>query len=88
MSVKELFKKAGDEPIIINSIAIDEASVTLKTNARGFTNYDIAKENNKIASAEAERSTNGFAFDIEDYSITNSALAYIDEVSKTDIHTY
>src|SRR5690606_14640326 len=38
MSVKELFKK-DNEPIIINSIYVDEALLTLKTDKNGFSNY-------------------------------------------------
>uniref|UniRef100_UPI004049F2DE AsmA family protein n=3 Tax=Gelidibacter sp. TaxID=2018083 RepID=UPI004049F2DE len=71
MSVKELFKSA-DEPIIVNSITIDEALVTLKTDSFGNVNYDIAKE------SETEKESDGFSFDIDDYSINNSALTYLD----------
>jgi uncharacterized protein involved in outer membrane biogenesis len=71
MSVKELFKSA-DEPIIVNSITIDEALVTLKTDSFGNVNYDIAKE------SETDEESDGFAFDIDDYSINNSALTYLD----------
>ena len=71
MSVKELFKSA-DEPIIVNSITIDEALVTLKTDSFGNVNYDIAK------ASETEVESDGFSFDIDDYSINNSALTYLD----------
>jgi len=82
MSIKELFKKAGDEPIIVNSIAIDEVLLTLKTNTFGDTNYDITKKNETSSDTEG----NNFSFNIEDYKINNSALTYIDEVSKTHIY--
>ncbi|NNC50310.1 MAG: AsmA-like C-terminal region-containing protein [Flaviramulus sp.] len=78
MSVKELFKKAIEDPIIVNSITINEALLTLKTDKFGNNNYDITKEKeNKIA---ADNDAN-FTFDIEDYKINKSALTYIDEVS-------
>ena len=79
MSVKELFKKA-DEPIIVNSIIVNEALVSLKTDKYGNTNYDIAKENPNNSSP------NSFAFDIEDYKINNSALTYLDEKAEILIH--
>ncbi len=76
MSVKELFKSADEGAIVINTITLNEALLTLKTNAIGQTNYDIVKEskNNDEASS--------FAFDINNYSIKKSALTYIDESSK------
>ncbi|MBJ7880346.1 AsmA-like C-terminal region-containing protein [Gelidibacter salicanalis] len=72
MSVKELFK-TSDEPIIINSITINEALLTLKTDAFGNVNYDIVKESENV-----QDSTASFSFDIKDYSIKRSALTYID----------
>lgn len=85
MSIKELFKTSGEEPIIVNSITVDEILLTLKTDKFGNTNYDIAKNKEEV-STEVEPETNSFAFDIENYSINNSALAYIDEGSKTTIY--
>ena len=78
MSYKELFKKADEDPIIINSININEALLTLKTDKFGNNNYDITKENKN---ASAEKETSSFTFSIEDYQIKNSALTYIDELS-------
>ncbi len=73
MSVKELFKSASDGPIVVNTIKVNQALVTLKTNAVGQTNFDIVKEDPNATEASS------FAFDIKDYSITKSALTYIDE---------
>ncbi|MCK5402438.1 MAG: AsmA family protein, partial [Flavobacteriaceae bacterium] len=84
MSVRELFKKGDDEPIIVNSITVDEALIILKTDASGNTNYDIAKEAENVNSSTSESS--GFSFDIEDYSINNSAFTFIDETSNTTIY--
>ena len=78
MSIKELFKKADDGPIVVNTITIDEALLTLKTNKFGNTNYDIAKEKSD-ASAESESSN--FSFNLEDYVINKSAFSYLDEAS-------
>lgn len=75
MSVKELFKSA-DEAIVINSINVNEALLTLKTDAAGNVNYDITKESD--TAQEETTSDSSFSFDIQDYSIKNSALTYID----------
>ncbi|WP_139001527.1 AsmA family protein [Hyunsoonleella aestuarii] len=84
MSVKELFKKASEDPIVVNSIYVDEALLSLKTDKFGNNNYDITKENTGDTSEENEPSS--FTFSIEDYRIKNSVLTYLDEVSKTQIH--
>lgn len=84
MSVKELFKKADEGPIVINSIYINEALVNLKVNKFGDANYDIAKEteNTNTSTDKSE----GFSLSIEDYAITKSALTYLDEGSNTVLH--
>lgn len=84
MSVKELFKTSSEAPIIVNSINVDEALLTLKTDALGNNNYDItkAKEN---ASAKTEESSS-FSFDIEDYNINNSAVTYLNAISKIELY--
>ncbi|NMH87612.1 AsmA-like C-terminal region-containing protein [Flavivirga algicola] len=86
MSIKELFKTSGEEPIVVNSITVDETLLTLKTDKFGNTNFDIAKKDKETMPSETASSSGGFSFDIEKYSINNSALAYIDEGSKTTIH--
>lgn len=83
MSVKELFKTVDEDPIVVNSINIGEALLTLKTDKFGNNNYDITKEDNN---ASANKEASNFAFSIEDYQIKNSALTYIDDLSKTLIH--
>ena len=82
MSIKELFKNASEEPIIINSIAIDNALVNLKTNKEGAVNWDIAKASD-TPTTDNNSSSDGFVFDIENYSITNSAFIYLDETNNT-----
>ncbi|MDO6760995.1 AsmA-like C-terminal region-containing protein [Tamlana sp. 2_MG-2023] len=84
MSVKEVFKSA-DEAMVINSIYIDEALITLKTDKFGNSNYDIAKESEDV-NASAEEQPSNFAFSIKDYQIKNSAFTYIDELSNTTAH--
>ncbi|MGY0393461.1 AsmA family protein [Bizionia sp. KMM 8389] len=80
MSIKELFKNASDGPITINEFRINEALIILKTNKTGQTNYDIAikPESEEPKAIESESS---FSLDVQDYSISNSALSYIDESS-------
>ncbi len=83
MSVKELFKNASDDPIVVNSINVDEALLTLKTDKLGNNNYDITKESNDQTTSESDGS---FGFDIQDYQIKNSAFTYIDEGSEILVH--
>lgn len=75
MSIKELFKSADEGAIVVNTINLNQALLTLKTNAIGQTNYDIVKERPNSNEASS------FAFDIKDYKINKSALTYIDEGS-------
>jgi hypothetical protein len=86
MAIKELFKNQEDEPIAITSVSIDEALMTLKENTTGSSNWDIFKtktnENTRAYSAESS----GFKINIEDYTIDNSALTYIDESSNTTVY--
>ncbi|OBQ55097.1 AsmA family protein [Tamlana sp. s12] len=82
MSVKEIFKGAN-EAIVVNSIYVDEALITLKTDKFGNNNYDIAKESDN---ASAEEKPANFNFSIKDYQIKNSALTYLDELSETIAH--
>lgn len=83
MSVKELFKKASEGSIVVNSINVDEALVTLKTDKFGNNNYDISRDD-KSTSVKSE--TSSFLFSLEDYKINKSALTYLDEISKTTIY--
>ncbi|WP_159018456.1 AsmA family protein [Algibacter sp. L3A6] len=80
VSIPELFKTAGEEPIVVNSIFVDEAMITLKTNAEGQTNYDIAKASEPETTTDTTGSS--FTFSIDEYSIKNSGFDYIDESSK------
>lgn len=81
MSIKELFKKADQDPIIVNTVNIDEALVNLKTNKNGDANWNITKE--KATTTTNNTTSSGFSFDIEDYSISNSAFNYLDEAANT-----
>ena len=82
MPIMELFKSADEGPIVVNSIAIDEALIAIKSDQSGNTNYDIAKES-ESTTPETEAVNAGFEFNIDHYSLTNSAISYQDEASKT-----
>jgi hypothetical protein len=84
MSVNELFKTSSEEPIVVNSITIDEALLTIKTDVLGNNNYDITKV--KENASTTETSSNSFSFDIEDYKINHSAITYLDAISKTELY--
>ncbi|OEK09153.1 hypothetical protein A8C32_10495 [Flavivirga aquatica] len=85
MSITELLKTASEDPIVINSIYVNEALLTLKTDKFGNANYDISKETENTP-VETESESAAFSLNIKDYKITNSALTYIDETSKTIAH--
>jgi hypothetical protein len=82
MSVRELFKIEGEKPIIVNSIQIDEAVLTIKSDELGTKNYEIAKQ---TENTPTENNTN-FKLNIEDYAIRNSVLTYMDEASNTVVN--
>ena len=84
MSVKELFKKADEEPVKINSINLDEALVSLKTNTLGDSNWNIAKP--KDTKSNTSETSEGFTLDIQDYVINNSAFTYIDKKGNTKVY--
>lgn len=78
MSVMELFK-SDEEALTVNSIYVEDAFLTLKTDASGNQNYNITKPKEEKATTESDP----FSLDIVNYSLTNSAITYIDEASKT-----
>lgn len=82
MSVKELFKSSSD-PIVINSIFVDEMLLTLKTDKNGNNNYDITKGDDTPAD---DTNSSSFSFDIQDYKISNSAFLYLSEESDMSFH--
>ena len=80
MPIKEVFKSAEDEPLVINSVTVDETLVTLKTDTFRNTNYDIFKTD----SSETNNNKGSFTFDIEDYEISNSAITENARVARTE----
>jgi len=85
MGIKQLFKKADDDPIDINTFILDGAIVNIKINEDGTTNYDISKNNDQSA-AESTDKTNvstPFALGLKHYELRDSKINYLDKGSKT-----
>lgn len=82
MSIKELFKNENEGPIVVNSIQIDEAFLTIKSDKFGNNNYDIANETEDTS----KESDTSFKLNIDDYAIRNSTVIYIDETSNTVVN--
>ncbi len=85
MSIKELFKSTGEEPILVSSIAIDEARINITSDKLGNANYEISKKS-EDSTTKKDTINSSFKFKIDKYSLRNSAISYRDEVSKTVIN--
>lgn len=90
MPLGELLNTSGETPMTISSIAIDEALLTLKTNKNGIANYDIAKKDGSESTSKTEENkssgSKNFTFSIDDYSLKNSAVTYIDETANMNAY--
>ena len=82
LPIKELFKNESDGPLVINSIEIEEAILSIKSDEFGNTNYDISKVTEDISTVNDRN----FKLNIEDYAIRNSTVTYIDETSNTVVN--
>lgn len=82
MSVNELFKNAS-EPISVQKIIIDEATIAIKTDSIGNSNVDIAKKQEDVSEIQSEEESSSFTFALEHYEINNSKILFKDDVSKT-----
>lgn len=81
MAIKELFK-AGDEPIVISSLKMDNALLNIVVNEEGKTNYDIAKVDETASTADASNtSTSNFTLSMKSYEINNTKIIYLDKES-------
>ena len=74
-----------EEPIILNSIAIDEASITNKSDQSKIANYEISKKIENL-NTEKDTSNSNSKFNIDNYSLNNSVIAYGDKASKTVVN--
>ena len=82
LPIKELFKNESDGPLVINSIEIEEAILSIKSDEFGNTNYDISKVTEDVSTVNDRN----FKLNIEDYAIRNSTVTYIDETSNTVVN--
>lgn len=78
MGIGELFKDE-DDPIVIQSLLVDGATVNVKVDVAENANYDIAKDSG-AETAPAEDSS-GFQLNMQSYEITNSSISYIDNAA-------
>lgn len=77
MGIMQLFKGAGDA-IAINNINLEGAFINVVVDEVENANYDIAIASENTA-VEESSSTDGFAFDLQSYEITNSRIYYTDK---------
>ena len=82
----ELFKDTASDPIKVDAIYVNEALIALKTNTQGVANWDIAKTKNTKETSEVKTNSESFVFQLDDYSVSNSAFTFIDE--KENINLY
>lgn len=75
MSLNELFKGTED-PISVQELQLDEATIAIKVDAAENANYDIAKQAEE--ELEDETGSDGFAFNLDEYAVSNSKIVYDD----------
>jgi len=75
MGISQLFN-SQDQPLAIESLLIDGASLKITVDENENANYDIGKES-EVATEPAAEST-GFQLDMKSYEITNSIISYQD----------
>ena len=85
MGVKQLFKDAGDDPIKVDALRLDNAIINIKVDSLGNANYDITKDNGSSDTAVAKENTTStpFTFDLQHYELNNATINYLDESTKT-----
>ncbi len=76
-----LFNDAS-EAIQINRFHVNNATIRIEIDSLGNSNYNIAKEPAQ-KDVSADRESNSFSFDLNNYSIINSTLFYNDRRSNT-----
>ncbi|WP_025743858.1 AsmA-like C-terminal region-containing protein [Aquimarina pacifica] len=83
MSVMELFKDPS-EPISLQKIIIDEASIAIKTDSLGNSNMDVTKKDDSVDAVQEKDTEEGeaFTFALEHYEINDSKILFRDDVTK------
>ncbi len=79
MPFKDIFKSES-EGINITNFVIDEATITIKIDSSGNTNYDITIDKNESEIVDSNN-PNSFQLGLESYKITNSTISYDDASS-------
>ena len=87
MFIKEPFKSTIEEPIIFEFIAIDEASITNKSDQSKIANYEISKKIENL-NTEKDTSNSNSKFNIDNYSVNNSGITHSDKGSKTIVNIF
>lgn len=83
MSIGEIFKDAS-ETLNINSVSSINSNVNVHINQNGIGNFDIAKKT-KVETENSEENT-AFSLSIQEYSIQNLQLSFIDDTSKIKLN--
>ncbi|WP_062056427.1 AsmA-like C-terminal region-containing protein [Aquimarina longa] len=84
MSIPELFK-GSSQPISVQEIIIDEATIAIKTDSLGNSNIDIAKKQEVTSEELPEKESAPFTFALDHYEINHSKVLFKDDVSKTNL---
>ncbi|MFT5750950.1 MAG: hypothetical protein ACI828_002464 [Flavobacteriales bacterium] len=84
MGIKQLFKATGDDPIVIDALALDRPRIFIQIDALGNANYTIAKSTDTSdASAKKGTASNTFSFDMQKYTLDNATIQYLDASTGT-----
>jgi hypothetical protein len=81
MKLTELFK-GSDEPMSIQSFAVNHGKVNILFNESGAGNYDIAKEKEATATTTSDSESGSLSFDIQQYACNDLDFVYFDASSK------
>ncbi len=86
MSLTELFKEAS-ETMNLKSISLENGAINLMINKDNVENYDIALKNNEASKQTntKPKSATPFSLNIEEYSIQNLDVTYVDQNSNTKV---
>ena len=84
MGITQLFKKADDDPIQINTFILDEPIINIKVNEQGIANYDITKSNTTAKTTEKKSKTAvPFTLGLQHYELHKATINYLDESANT-----
>jgi hypothetical protein len=81
MKLTELFKGAND-PMNVQSFAVNHGKVNVLFNKNGEANYDIAKEKETSKTTSTNSQSGSLALDIQQYACSDLDFVYFDESSQ------